>query len=312
MRLRAFSRVPAILAAVLVSGVAPGQPPAKPGVAATVNGEAIPLDAVDAFIAGKLSLPPLTPAQRRQLRHEVAADMVDDLLVKQFLRRHGPKIDPAELDGYFKAFTASLARRGKTFADYLKETAQTEAAVCDTWTTLLQLNGYVKQHVPDAQLKTYYLANKDHFDRVEVKVSHIVVRVGPSAPATEKAAAREKLRALRGDIAAGKLDFAAAAKKYSQSASAAAGGDLGYIPRKGGLVDEAFAKAAFSLKVGEVCDVVESDDGLHLIEITDRKAGTPSTFEACVDDVRDAFAEDFRAELVAKLRKEARVQITLP
>ena len=34
----------------------------------------------------------------------------------------------------------------------------------------------------DEQLKKYYAANKDVFDRVEVRVSHIVVRVGPAAP----------------------------------------------------------------------------------------------------------------------------------
>src|SRR5262249_36993865 len=164
----------------------------------------------------------------------------------------------------------------------------------------------------DDQLRQYYSANKDYFDRVEVKVSHIMIRVGPGAMPTERAAAKDKLRALRAEIVAGRLDFAEAAKKHSQCPSAPQGGDLGYILPKGMLTDEAFCKAAFAMKPGELSDVVESAYGVHLIRVTDRKPGMPSTFEKCTEDVLDQFTEDFRVELVAKLRKQAQIQITVP
>jgi peptidyl-prolyl cis-trans isomerase C len=290
------------------------QPPAAPpsNTAATVNGESIRLDEVDAVIKTKLAATPLTVPQLRQLRTEVVSDLIDDVLLRQFLREHGPKVDPAEVDKHLKALAESLARRGQTLADFYRETNQTEAQVRASWTTLLQLSGYVKQHVPDDQLKQYYLANKDVFDRVEVKVSHVVVRVGPKAPPTDRAAAREKLAALRANILAGKVAFADAAKKHSQCPSAPDGGDLGYILRKGMLGDEAFCKTAFSMKPGELSGVVETEYGVHLILVTDRKPGTPSTFENCVEDVRDQFTDDFRVELVTKLRKQAQIQVTVP
>lgn len=317
---RSIIRVGAGLAAFAGTGVAavpPAPPaataPAAPAVVATVGGEPVRLDQVDAAIkAQKLATGPLTAAQLRQLRAEVAADLVDDRLLKQFLARHAPKVEPAEIDRHLQAFTASLAKQGKTFAEFLKESNQTETAVRETWTTLLQLHGYVRRHVTDAQLKQYHAANRDHFDKAEVRASHIVLRVGPGTPPAEKAAAREKLQAVRAAVAAGTLDFAAAARKHSQCPSAADGGDLGYLPRKGGLMDEAFTRAAFALKVGELSGVVESDFGLHLIRVADRKPGTPTAFEACAEEVRDTFVEDFRAGLVAKLRTEARVQVTVP
>ena len=46
--------------------------------------------------------------------------------------------------------------------------------------------------------------------------------------------------------------------------------------------------------------------------MTDRKPGVASTFEKSVEDVREAFTDDFRTELVAKLRKQGQVQITVP
>ena len=68
----------------------------------------------------------------------------------------------------------------------------------------------MRQTVTEAQLKQYYDANKDYFDRVEVKASHILVRVGPKALPMERAAAKERLLAIQRDVVAGKLDFAAA------------------------------------------------------------------------------------------------------
>jgi peptidyl-prolyl cis-trans isomerase C len=303
------------LAALAVATVALAQPPAATtgaNAAATVNGESITLADVDAVLKHTLPLTPLTAAQRRQMRVEVLSDMVDDLLLRQFLRKNGPKVDPAEIDSQLKAFGEKLKGEGKTLADFYKETGQTEAQVREAWTTAMQLTGYVKGVATEEQLKVYFAANKDHFDRVEVKVRHLVLRVGKNATPAERAAAKEKLEAIRTEIAAGKLDFAAAAKKHSHCPSGPTGGDIGYIFRKGGLVDEAFAKAAFALKVGELSGVVETDFGFHILQVTDRKPGTPGTYEKVATDVLDTYTDDFRTELIAKLRKQAQIQITVP
>ena len=59
-------------------------------------------------------------------------------------------------------------------------------------------------------------------------------------------------------------------------------------------------------------DVIESERGLHLVLVTDRKPGTPSVLEKCVVEVLEALTEDIRDELVKKLRKESSVRIMLP
>jgi parvulin-like peptidyl-prolyl isomerase len=290
----------------------PAAAPAKSNVAATVNGETIALADVDAALKHTFPLTPFTAPQRRQMRIEVLSDMVDDLLVRQFLRKNGPQLEPGEIDAQLKAFDEKLKRDGKSLESWLKSIGQTEAQVRESWTAAMQLTGYVKRVATEEQLKAYYAANRDLFDRAEVKVRHIVLRAGKNAPAVERAAAREKLEALRAEIAAGKLDFAAAAKKFSHCPSGPDGGDLGYIARKGGLIDEAFAKAAFALKPGELSGVVETEFGVHLIQVTDRKAGTPSTYEKCAIEVLDAYSDEFRADLITKLRKEGQIQITVP
>ena len=170
---------------------------------------------------------------------------------------------------------------------------------------------YVKEIASDEKLKAYHAANRDHFDRVEVRVSHILIRVGKDASAVERAVAKEKLQRIRGELASGYLTFAAAAKKYSQCPSALKNGDLGFIRRRGLPEDEPLARAAFALKVGELSDVIETERGLHLLKLTERKPGTPTVLEKCVVEVLEAFAEDTRTELVRKLRNEIAVQIML-
>lgn len=310
-------RYPFALTALAVSTLALAQPPVPPpaslsNVAATVNGEAITLEEVDAVLKHTLPLTPLNPAQRRQMRTEVLTDLVDDVLLRQFLRKNGPKVDPAEIDAQLKAYGEKLQKEGKSLAEFYKRTGQTEAQVREAWTTAMQLTGYVKSTATEQQLKAYFAANKDYFDRVEVKVRHVVLRASKNTPPAERAAAKEKLKTIRAEIVAGRLDFAAAARKFSHCPSAPSGGDLGYIERKGGPVEEAFAKAAFALKPGEISGVVETEFGLHIIQAIDRKSGTPSAYEKCATEVLDAYSDDFRAELIAKLRKEARIQITVP
>jgi parvulin-like peptidyl-prolyl isomerase len=314
----------------LAAGPAPADPPKFPaeptkqqgadaprspqtGAAATVNGEVIRLDEVDAQIKRRPPLAaPLTAGQSHDLRAAVAQDLIDDLLVKQYMRKHGPKVEPGEIDKYMQALTDSLRARGKTLADYYRELGQTEAQVRETWTALVQFAKLVDREATPDRLRKYYEAFKDHFDRVEVRVSHVVVRVGPAAPPADRAAAKAKLTKLRADILAGAVTFADAARKHSFDPSAAQGGDIGYIPRRDGVADEAFARAAFELKVGDVSEPVETEFGVHLISVTDRKPGTPSTFEKAVEQVKDCYADDVRQALIAKLRKEGNVQVTVP
>ena len=68
------------------------------------------------------------------------------------------------------------------------------------------------------------------------------------------------------------MTFADAAEKYSAGPSRAKGGDLGFIPRHGIMV-EPFARAAFVLAKGEISPPMATVFGIHLITVTDVKPG---------------------------------------
>ena len=65
------------------------------------------------------------------------------------------------------------------------------------------------------------------------------------------------------------------------------------------------------MKVGEVSDVVETETGYHLIWVTDRKPGKGSRYEEAAADVRDCFEAELKQNLLAELRKKARIEIKL-
>jgi parvulin-like peptidyl-prolyl isomerase len=286
--------------------------PSASTVVATVNGEAIALADLDHALYANLPVIPLTINQKKQLRSALLNDMIDDRLLKQFLARNGPKVDPAELDAQLKAFAVQLAKDHQTFAEYLRKNGQTEAQLRADWTASIQLSALVQQHTTDAQLKAYHAANRDHFDKVEVRVSHIIIRVNKGVLPGERAAAVEKMRSIRADLVAGKMDFAAAARKFSQDPSSRNGGDLGFVLRRGQELDEQLARVAFAMKVGEISDLLETSAGIHLLTVTDRKPGTPSTIEKSALEVLELLTEDYRMELISKLRKEGQVRIMLP
>ncbi len=285
-------------------------PPAN--VAATVNGEVIRLDQVDAVVRRTPVRAPLTDSQARRLRREVVEDMIDDVLLRQFLRQHGPKVDQAEVEKHFRGLAATLQRQGKSLAEFYRETGQTEAQVRDTWATMFQFQKYADQQAKDADLRKYFEANRDFFDGTTVRLSHIVIRVSPTAPVAERAAAHEKLKAIRADLLAQRITFGDAAKKHSICPTAPKGGDLGIIGRRDGVVEEAVAQAAFALKVGEISQPVETDYGVHLVRVAERKPGAAVTFDKVSDLVRECYAGDVRQSLVAVLRQKATIQVTIP
>ena len=108
----------------------------------------------------------------------------------------------------------------------------------------------------------------------ERKASHIFIEINDTR-SSEKASALADSLALQlqqGD------SFEALAKANSDDiGSASQGGDLGYT--KGDTFPDDFESALFSLELGEVSAPVITDDGIHLIKLTDIKAGEPPVFE---------------------------------
>ncbi len=105
------------------------------------------------------------------------------------------------------------------------------------------------------------------FLNAEVEISEIVYK--PPVNSEEHQKALDKLTDLRSRIIDQGEDFEELAKKYSADGSADKGGDLGFSNR--GQMVAPYEAAAYSLKNGEISDIVETDFGLHLIKMIERR-----------------------------------------
>ena len=94
---------------------------------------------------------------------------------------------------------------------------------------------------------------------------HILVRISEVVSEPE---ARRKLENVRERIVNG-VDFAEQARLYSQDGSAAKGGDLGWLS-PGDTVPE-FERAMDALKPNELSPVIQTQFGMHLIQVQERR-----------------------------------------
>jgi peptidyl-prolyl cis-trans isomerase D len=139
--------------------------------------------------------------------------------------------------------------------------------------------------VKDETMRARYESQKINYTTPEErKASHILIRVKKDAPKEKDEAAKKKAEELLARIRNGE-DFAELAKQESEDpGSAGKGGDLGFFG-KGAMVP-AFEDAAFSLKKGEVSDLVRSPFGYHIIKLTDIRGGEVQPFDKVKDKIR--------------------------
>jgi len=138
---------------------------------------------------------------------------------------------------------------------------------------------------------------------------HILINAEEGLSDTEIEAARSKATGLLEKIQAGE-SFETLAKEESDDAgSAIDGGDLGYFGR--GMMVTAFDDVVFSMKEGEVSELVQTPFGFHIIKLEDIREGSSKSFEEVRADLelsyREQQAEDVlfdRLEVLSNLTYE--------
>jgi peptidyl-prolyl cis-trans isomerase D len=128
----------------------------------------------------------------------------------------------------------------------------------------------------DKELEEYFEQHKEAYRlRETVTAQHILFKTEGKTPADIEAIRTKALSVLE-RARKGTEDFGALAKMYSEDNSASRGGDLGEFPR-GQMVPE-FEKAAFSLGVGAVSDLVQTQFGFHIIKVNKKQEPRERSF----------------------------------
>ncbi|CAN7335485.1 SurA N-terminal domain-containing protein [Acidovorax sp. LjRoot129] len=179
---------------------------------------------------------------------------------------YAAKVTPtdADLETYYKAHPAQFQQR---------EQATVEYVVLD----LASVRAGVTLNEDD--VRTYYKENLARMaDKEERRASHILINAPKDASSADREKAKARATEFLAQVRKAPATFADVAKKNSDDkGSGAAGGDLNFFAR--GAMVKPFEEAAFALKKGEISDVVESDFGYHIIQLTDIKTPRQPSFE---------------------------------
>ncbi len=233
-----------------------------------------------------------------------------DLAVAEEEAGQIPPMSPEAKQDYLVQFVADMILVSKAAEDKkLGDTPEFKRKVEFTRKKLLMeglLQSIGKDALTDeAMHKVYDEAVKQIGDEKEVHARHILFR---AAAGDEKASkeAEEKIKAVIARLKKGE-DFAKVAGEVTEDPSGKAnGGDLGYFS-KDQMVPE-FSEAAFKLENGQISEPVKTQFGWHVIKVEDKRVKPAPKFEEVKPQIENFVVRKAQAELVTKLRAEAKIE----
>ena len=160
------------------------------------------------------------------------------------------------------------------------------------------------ENVSDETARKFYEQNSKYFNRPEkINVSHILICHRDSRDCSSDLSS-EAAKELASNIRklATPENFSRLAMRYSSNSTGKNGGDLGIITR--GTAMPAFEDAAFRLKKGEISEVVETENGFHIIYVKDKQEALSQTFEEANDSIKETLMDNHIASGLFKLSKQ--------
>jgi peptidyl-prolyl cis-trans isomerase C len=313
------------------AGQAPGAPPAEekpkpvpavlPQVCAKIDGQPVGRDELETAVKDAESKAGRTvpPAERDAVYRGLLDRVILFKLLASEAKVRGITVTPQEVTDRI----AQIKQQFPSEAEFQKELTKRH-------TTLAQLQEEQKRDlvnaktieaevapklvVTDQDLDAFYKGNPDQFKEPEsVRASHILFGVAKDATPAAKTATKTEAEGVLKRVKAGE-DFAALAKQYSKDpGSAAVGGDLNFFPK--GQMVPAFDAAAFSMKPGDISDLVETEFGYHIIKLTEKRTGRTIPLPEVKDRLSEFLKQRKQQELVQQyllgLKSKYRVEVLL-
>ncbi len=262
----------ALLPVILGSGDrASGQELAR--IAAVVNNEAISIPDLAERIDIAIVASRLRPSEelRRQLAPQVLRSMIDERLKLQEARRLGATVSQEEVD----AAQRSVAERNRIpadqFEDFLRNQGLNVDAVTDQlraellWSKLVRRRLGRSVLVGEGEIDEAIARLESNRGRPEYRVAEIFLAVEADDREGEVRAAAGSLFEQIDEGAA----FAQIARQFSQSATAAIGGEIGWVieGQLPGEIDAVLAR----MEPGMVSPPVRAFDGYYIVSLLDRR-----------------------------------------
>jgi peptidyl-prolyl cis-trans isomerase SurA len=258
-------------------------------IIAVVNNDIVTAGDIDARmnLIMRTSGIPDTPQNRQQLARRVLQTLIDEKLEMQEAARFKISVDKQDID---KALANIEARNNMPkggLDDYLKRLDIDRSSLVDqikaslTWNKVVQARYSSDVSVSDAEVNDEIARIKADFGKPQSHLAEIFLAVdNPTQDPEVKALADRLITQIRAGA-----NFAALAQQFSQSPTAATGGDLGWVTATqfGPPLDEAIGK----MSPGQISYPIRTPAGYYILLLLDRR--TPG--QTSVDDTQLGLVE---------------------
>jgi thiol-disulfide isomerase/thioredoxin len=165
--------------------------------------------------------------------------------------------------------------------------------------------------IPVEEAREYYRVHNEYYNRpAKIALSHILI-CHMESQGCKSDLSKDKAKELADSIRKSLTpeNFAEKAKRYSFDSTGQIGGSLGVVTK--GTAIPALDKAAFSLKIGEISDPVESEHGYHILYVTNKAEELSIPFEEARESIEYTLEEEhITSELLKyaeQIKKNAKI-----
>lgn len=236
-----------------------------------------------------------TTEQRQQLRPRVVRQLIDEALQRQEAKRLNITLRESDVTDAFRqieqrnrieagGFDAFLARNGLN-----RSTLEAQVRAQLIWQQVVARRVSPNVEIGEEEIDQVLERIAAAKGQIENRVAEIVLAIdNPREEADTLALAERLVAQLRGGA-----NFASVASQFSQSASAAVGGDLGWI--QSGQLDPVLDKAISTMSQGQLSPPLRIDNTIHIVLLIGRRqiaAGTAQSSEYSLRQVLLPMAPD--------------------
>ena len=247
--------------------------PRSSGIAAIVNDAVISdydLDQRTALFVATSGVRP-TKETLAQIRAQVLRSLEDEVLELQEATKHKVTVAKADVDRALKNIaddnhlTIEQIVATITQAGVSPDVFRQQLAAQLVWQKLVSARYGTDVLISDQQIDEAMDRLKKGSDKPQFQVSEIFLAVDrPEDEATVRTSAEEIARQIKQGA-----PFTAVAGQFSQSPSAADGGDIGWVIE--GQLPEELDHALLDLRPGQVAGPIKAEGGYYIMELRDRR-----------------------------------------
>jgi len=223
-------------------------------------------------------------------------------------------VSEAEIDAQVEKIVQQVGGR-EAFQAALAQQKTTEAAFRVQLKSGKRVDKLVEKAVAgvadptEEEIQKHFEEHKGEYSVGErVLAQHILITPDGDTDVSKREA-KTKIDSIRERVLGGK-DFADEAAAHSMCPSGKEGGSLGWFSR--GMMVPEFDEAAFSMKDGDVSDVIETQFGYHIIYKTDHEDAHEADFDDVREKIRDFIRHARRGEAVTayvdELKAKAKIE----